>query len=262
MLRKSPTRTEAFLAANRRNALKSTGPRTERGKARSCMNALKHGRYARRLPEKLAEAGDQGGAALYQKVRGEIATAFHARPDSPRDEKQLERFTTDVWLLACSAGVNGRKPRSPYFSKKWQPAAPVRLRNRIENLRSGIGIVFWVQRRRYWTVEKKMQVLLGVWPVDVPTVGEALQDSLRHRVFPLRRLGLWERQRLGIGEYRNGVVAPDGQIRNRPQVTANNNGAQPDDAPRHGGEAGNSTTTAQGARAILARFLARLLGGN
>jgi len=28
-LRKSPTRTEAFLAANRANARKSTGPRTD-----------------------------------------------------------------------------------------------------------------------------------------------------------------------------------------------------------------------------------------
>jgi len=35
--------TEKRLAANRRNALKSTGPRTEEGKARASMNALKHG---------------------------------------------------------------------------------------------------------------------------------------------------------------------------------------------------------------------------
>src|SRR3954470_17646791 len=34
---------EARIAANRRNALKSTGPRTEEGKQRSRANALKHG---------------------------------------------------------------------------------------------------------------------------------------------------------------------------------------------------------------------------
>ena len=42
-LRKSPTRTPAFLAANRRNALKSTGPRTARGKAQSRLNRLSTG---------------------------------------------------------------------------------------------------------------------------------------------------------------------------------------------------------------------------
>ena len=39
-LRKSPTQTPARLAANRRNAQKSTGPRTARGKAQSRLNAL------------------------------------------------------------------------------------------------------------------------------------------------------------------------------------------------------------------------------
>ena len=42
-LRKSPTRTPALLAANRRNAQKSTGPRTARGKAWSCRNHLQTG---------------------------------------------------------------------------------------------------------------------------------------------------------------------------------------------------------------------------
>ena len=42
-LRKSPTMTPARLAANRLNALKSTGPRTARGKAQSRMNALRSG---------------------------------------------------------------------------------------------------------------------------------------------------------------------------------------------------------------------------
>ena len=35
--------TEKKAAANRRNALKSTGPKTTEGKKRASMNALKHG---------------------------------------------------------------------------------------------------------------------------------------------------------------------------------------------------------------------------
>ena len=46
-LRKSPTRTPAFLEANRRNAQKSTGPYTRRGKAQSCLNRLKTGERSR-----------------------------------------------------------------------------------------------------------------------------------------------------------------------------------------------------------------------
>ena len=42
-LRKSPTLTPAMLAANRRNAQKSTGPRSARGKSQSRMNGLKKG---------------------------------------------------------------------------------------------------------------------------------------------------------------------------------------------------------------------------
>ncbi len=43
-LRKSPTLTPALLAANRRNATKSTGPRTAQGKAWSRLNGLRYGR--------------------------------------------------------------------------------------------------------------------------------------------------------------------------------------------------------------------------
>jgi hypothetical protein len=39
--------TPARLAANRRNAQKSTGPCTRRGKAQSSMNAVRNGNYSR-----------------------------------------------------------------------------------------------------------------------------------------------------------------------------------------------------------------------
>ena len=42
-IRKSPTLTPKFLAANRANAAKSTGPRTARGKAFSSLNRMKDG---------------------------------------------------------------------------------------------------------------------------------------------------------------------------------------------------------------------------
>jgi hypothetical protein len=46
-LRKSPTLTPALLEANRRNAQRSTGPRTARGKAQVRFNALKGGSRSR-----------------------------------------------------------------------------------------------------------------------------------------------------------------------------------------------------------------------
>jgi len=43
---RTKTMTEAALAANRANALKSTGPRTEKGKLKAASNSLKHGLYS------------------------------------------------------------------------------------------------------------------------------------------------------------------------------------------------------------------------
>ncbi|WP_435008282.1 hypothetical protein P12x_005539 [Tundrisphaera lichenicola] len=57
---------EARIAANRRNALKSTGPKTEEGKAKSRANALKHGLCsAIVVPEDIATLQARSDAYFY-----------------------------------------------------------------------------------------------------------------------------------------------------------------------------------------------------
>jgi len=64
--------TPASLAARRANALKSTGPRTVRGRARVGFNALKLGLHAARsvpLRQRLIRAGYDRQEALYGQIR-------------------------------------------------------------------------------------------------------------------------------------------------------------------------------------------------
>ena len=207
MLRKSPTRTEAFLAANRRNAQKCTGPRTPEGKARVSLNALKHGAYAQRLPEKLEAAGYKSAAALYGRIRSEITTTF--KVENGAGMKPVERATAMVWSMARRAGVLGNKPQSPIFSSASSPLAfplpPTRFR--IKDHWKRIGMVYWVQRRRYWTGQRFWKDLASGQPAPIPTVGEVMEEKLRKRVFRLGRPGFIERIEYGLDG--RGVVDPN-----------------------------------------------------
>jgi hypothetical protein len=69
--------TAAQIAANRRNALKSTGPRTAAGKAVSCRNALRHGMTARATVVLGEDPQD------FQRFRSELTAAL-----APRDARE------------------------------------------------------------------------------------------------------------------------------------------------------------------------------
>jgi hypothetical protein len=82
---------QARLESNRRNAQKSTGPRSEEGKRRSSMNAITHGMTAR-----LALLSDEDEAKFERRMSEWV------REYGPKSESELyhaERAVYCSWLL-------------------------------------------------------------------------------------------------------------------------------------------------------------------
>jgi len=242
-LRKAPNRTPAFLAAHRRNAQKCTGPKTLAGKARSSLNALKHGTYARRLPEKLRAAGYADRAALHVAVHQEICQTF--QPEGPRDWARAARLANEVFATAWRARIFGTKLECPLFSGRVGPRSQSLFPIRIDDPWRGVGLVFWVQRKGYWTMPRLMRRMfagaseqerdsgLGIRgsglaeasgcsqnpnpepqsPIAIaglsahrgeePPLRLSLENRLRHRAFRMRRPNAWEREKYGLDSSRS-----------------------------------------------------------
>ena len=83
--------TEAQIAANRRNALKSTGPRTAEGKAKASRNALKHGLLSRDVV--IAGEDAEEFAALREGMMAELV------PEGALEWLLADRVVTAAWRL-------------------------------------------------------------------------------------------------------------------------------------------------------------------
>lgn len=82
---------EAKIEANRRNAQKSTGPKTQRGKERARLNALRHGLTAKQL---MAEDEDFGHFARFNaELRETLA------PGDAVEEQLVECIAVSTWRL-------------------------------------------------------------------------------------------------------------------------------------------------------------------
>jgi hypothetical protein len=240
-LRRSSCLTPASLLARRANALKSTGPRTVPGKARVALNALKHGRYARRLHPRLLRAGDWEGAALYRRLRSAVVDAFV--PTDPVQYRDCERMAAQAWCqfggfrrpsgtkLECPLDSEGNPLRSAEDVNELGgrperrgapaegPAESVRRgdsgapRRRVGSvaIRScprGIGLTFWVQRRRFWTSERLRAVLLADDDLPDDAVperppGAVWENEVRCRIYRLTRPTLEERLRHALDRHGN-----------------------------------------------------------
>ncbi len=78
-------------AANRRNAARSTGPRTKSGKARSSRNALRHGLSA----EQVVMLGED--PAAFDALRADLFERY--QPTDPVAEHLVEHVVACIWRL-------------------------------------------------------------------------------------------------------------------------------------------------------------------
>ena len=83
---------EAKIAANRRNAARSTGPKTGPGKAIASLNALKTGTYAKTSSLMPGEDRD-----AYGKIEQEIYAQM--MPVGPIEEECVRSIIEDLWKL-------------------------------------------------------------------------------------------------------------------------------------------------------------------
>jgi len=103
------------IRANRRNARKSTGPKTQEGKAVVRHNALKHGLLSRQilLP-------DEDEASLMQ-----LSERLHTQlqPVGELESFLVERIVADAWrlrrVLAVEAGIYEEKRRNSYTGEEY-----------------------------------------------------------------------------------------------------------------------------------------------
>jgi hypothetical protein len=182
--------TPRSLAARRSNALKSTGPRTRRGKARVCLNALKHGRYAilaarsARLRERLFEAGHTSQEAVYGAIRSRIAQVTPGQ--DPGSRRSIDQMALRAWCLVLRTHPSGTKLESPLISEgnRSRVSTDCRFAPRrysIVDRWTRAAIVFWCQRRPR----------LAGWPTSY----RLYEGAVRSRRYRIAKPGAVERHR-------------------------------------------------------------------
>jgi hypothetical protein len=85
------------IEANRRNALKSTGPRSESGKHASRRNALRHGFTAETIPEPLEDP------EAYRAFEAAIVAEY--LPQTPVERELVHRLASLLWRLRRATSI-------------------------------------------------------------------------------------------------------------------------------------------------------------
>ena len=121
--------TERQAEANRRNAMKSTGPRTPEGKAVVALNGMKHGLLSR---ESLVKGENEADGVGFEPTRRSPACRFSRPVPSttrpPIHSRQFNRSCEAVRIsLPATASIGGWYHQRQSTDKPTRPQAGARL---------------------------------------------------------------------------------------------------------------------------------------
>ena len=118
--------TEAQIIANRRNALKSTGPRSRKGKTAISQNAIKHGLFARQA---VISSESQDDFELYRDwMLAELA------PAGPMESMLAERIVSLSWRLKRAARIQNQTIDAMNVDNKSNPLTKLTQSFLLKNL--------------------------------------------------------------------------------------------------------------------------------
>jgi len=145
------------IAANRRNALKSTGPRTLAGKRRVALNARRRGLCSEELERQLRARGED--PQEFRRLHRDLIAIFH-----PKDHAAVEA----VALMAQTWWEKARRIRD------WVAAGQPRTDELDARLEKLLVLLVYGERQRHGWWRHRLAAVLGR-PVGSP-------NGVRHKI--------------------------------------------------------------------------------
>jgi len=157
-----PPASERRIAANRRNALKSTGPKTAAGKRRVALNNRKSGICPAELERQLRARGED--PAEFRKLHRDLLAIFHPK---------LADAQAAVLALAQTWWEKARRVRN------WVAAGPPRCQDLDERLQILLLYLVELMRQRHEWWVRRLGSVLGL-PIGSP---EEVRRQIEARLF-------------------------------------------------------------------------------
>jgi hypothetical protein len=163
------------IEANRRNALKSTGPITEEGKERSRLNAVRHGLTAETVISSLEEAAD------YAAFEAAVIADYDA--DTAVQRELVLRLASILWRLRRSTAIE---------SALFAAMAGERLQPESSNRTVAKVIAISGRRAKRIPSESGYSAEMNEFVCAPEGLAKAFIRLTAHGTFPLDRLSRYE----------------------------------------------------------------------